>query len=59
VFKKSSRCRFDDPMCLEVALLPSVVITRDSTDPHLWLACTPAAWQAFIADVKDDRFGGQ
>lgn len=57
MFRKSSRCRWDSPQCCEVAILPGVVITRDSTDRHLWLSCTPAAWAAFVASVKNGTFG--
>lgn len=47
-WRKSGRCG-DSIACVEVA---DGVLVRDSNDPAVVLAFTPAAWTAFLAKVR-------
>jgi hypothetical protein len=56
VWKKSTRSGSNG--CVEVALLGSQVVVRDSKDregPMLFF--TPAEWDAFVGGVRDGELG--
>lgn len=60
IWRKSSYSDGTNPnSCIEVADGFDVVPVRDSKDPQgPALVFPPAAWAAFLADVKADRFPG-
>lgn len=54
---KSSYCRTDTPMCVEVYGLNSdFVAVRDSKDKFLVLTFTREEWQTFLDGVKNGEF---
>jgi hypothetical protein len=58
MWQKSSRCKADSPMCVEVADLDqALIVVRDSEDPNgPSLLFTRDEWQAFIEGVKRGEF---
>jgi hypothetical protein len=59
MFQRSSFCRTDQPMCVEVDLAdaPARVRVRDSKKPTSpVLTFTGDEWDAFIAGVKAGEF---
>jgi hypothetical protein len=55
-FVRSSLCRTDQPMCVEVSGLDrDVVIVRDSKTGEI-LAFTRAEWDAFLRGVRAGEF---
>jgi Domain of unknown function (DUF397) len=52
-WKRSSRCRFEPPQCVEVADLVSGVAVRDSKlgDHSPILTVSAGAWRSFISGV--------
>lgn len=59
VWRKSSHSGGNGGQCVEVAgSVPGVVAVRDSKNPDgPILMFSPAAWAAFVDDVKGGRFG--
>ena len=58
-FKRSSYCRFEDPLCVLVDVdRPGVVAVADSADLVVELICGHTQWSAFLTGVKADVFGG-
>lgn len=57
LWRKSSRSQGSGQACVEVATnLPGIVAIRDSKNsdgPNL--LSSPAAWQAFLADLRKDQ----
>ena len=60
VWHKSTRSGGNGGDCVEVAgNLPGIVALRDSKDPDgAALVFGRAEWAAFLAGVRDGRFGG-
>lgn len=56
-WQKSSLCRADTPMCVEIYGLESeFVAIRDSKRPHIVVTVTREEWQSFIDGVKLGEF---
>jgi hypothetical protein len=57
-WRRSTRC--NSGYCVEVAQQPGRVLVRDAKDPGSGtLAFDPAAWQGFLADLRNGSFDGQ
>lgn len=58
MFRRSSRCKADSPMCVEVDTdMPGVVHVRDSKEiDGSVLAFTADEWRTFVAGVRDGEF---
>lgn len=64
VWMKSSLCRTDTPMCVEVQMITAppagenvlAVDVRDSKDPKTVLSFLPEEWTSFIEGVKRGDF---
>jgi len=53
-WKKSSRCKTDSDMCVEVSVGDNTVGVRDTKNLNAEpLTCTRVAWSGFLAFVKD------
>lgn len=49
----------DSGQCVQVGILDSLVLVRNSSDPDgTRLAMSRAGWQVFLAGVKDGDFDG-
>jgi hypothetical protein len=62
MWKKSSRCRADSPMCVEVNGLDDEIgriDVRSSQKSHVFVSFTPDEWDAFVAGVKKGEFDSQ
>jgi len=54
---KSSRCKTDSPMCVEVYGLEAEYISiRNSTVPHTIVSLTREEWSEFVDGVKRGEF---
>ena len=57
MWKKSSYCKADSPMCTEVDGLDDVYVhVRNSRTPHTIVTFDREEWQAFIDGVKAGDF---
>lgn len=57
MWKKSSFCKADDPMCVEVNMSDGeFVLVRDNMEPRALAMYTKAEWDAFIKGVKAGEF---
>ncbi len=58
-WRKSTRSSSSGQNCVEVATnLPGIVAVRDSKDAQgPVLVVSPTAWQAFVAGVREGKFG--
>lgn len=57
MFQRSSFCRTDTPMCLEVADLDAEYVhVRNSRSPHLVASFSREEWDAFLAGAKAGEF---
>lgn len=54
-FRRSSRC--GESGCVEVAATPDGFLIRDSTGDGTTLEFDAEAWSAFVAAVREGRFG--
>jgi hypothetical protein len=62
MWKKSSRCRADSPMCVEVNGLDDGIgriDVRNSQKSHVFVSFTADEWDAFVAGVKKGEFDPQ
>lgn len=56
-WKRSSFCKADEPMCVEVFVGGNGVAVRDSKNPAgPMLSFTADEWSAFVAGVKNGEF---
>lgn len=52
-WKKSSRCKTDSDMCVEVSVGDNIVGVRDTKNRNAEpLTCTRVAWSGFLAFVR-------
>lgn len=52
-WRKSSRSTSNGGSCVEVAVLPDMVMVRDSKDPHgPRLTVGTAEWRTFVAGLR-------
>lgn len=52
IWRTSSRCSADRPMCVAVAVTPEVVGVKDTKNPHSGvLAFGSETWKAFLQDA--------
>lgn len=57
MWTKSSACKADQPMCVEVERCNAAEVhVRDSRDPSQYLHVANDDWQAFLAGVKNGDF---
>ncbi len=56
MFRKSSRCRTDQPMCAEVEVTADRVALRNSERPTEVMWLTHDEWRVFLAGVKAGEF---
>lgn len=57
-WNKSSRCRTDTPLCVEVCITEDAVLVRDSKlgDASPVLTFTHDEWRAFLAGANNAEF---
>lgn len=53
---RSSTCKADSPMCVEVKSVPGGVMVRNSTQPSRHMGFTSDEWRVFVEGVKAGDF---
>lgn len=56
-WRRASFCASNE--CVEIAQRSSMIILRDSTQPHgSMLHCAVGDWEAFVRGIKSGKFDG-
>lgn len=56
MWKRSSACKADQPMCAEVKRAPGVVAIRNSERPDIAVVLTEDEWDALVQGIAAGEF---